>query len=51
MAVGNAGFKNRFHLHRFRPMENGGCLEVLSLAYSVQDERDGNQSGAPARGG
>jgi hypothetical protein len=32
-------------------MKNGGCLVVLSLAYSVQDERDGNQSGAPKRGG
>jgi hypothetical protein len=31
-------------------MENGGCLVVLSLAYSLQDERDGNQSGAPALG-
>src|ERR1035441_9471773 len=50
MAVGSAGFKNRIHLHSFRPMENGGCLVVLSLAYSLQDERDGNQSGAPASG-
>jgi hypothetical protein len=32
-------------------MENGGCLVVLSLAYSVQDERDGIQSGVPAWGG
>jgi hypothetical protein len=30
-------------------MEIGGCLVVLSLAYSLQDERDGNQSGAPVR--
>src|ERR1035438_1583849 len=32
-------------------MEDGGCLVVLSLAYSLQDERDGNQSGALALGG